>query len=177
MSQNQSRVSTVIAAVASARHLAQLDPQDEAVGRTIGGLEEQIALLKTKVDKPAGEKNSFNAYSRKQDIDALGGQIDKLRSAALIPAANYQRIVQILSGLKEAHIASQRPENAEVRPRIAEVTEKLAGIFAEVDTVADLDKPLEQIEKAVHQLYGDQSKNGTFYINRRGKGHHGYKTV
>jgi len=171
-----SQIQIVAAAVEHATRLAQMDPQDEAVDRSIDGLEAQIALLQSEVEKPAGEKNSFGEHSRKSDIEHLGDQIDQLRSAAVVPAANYRRIVSILSGLKQAFVAAQRPQNAAIRPQIASIVEKVAGIFSEVDTVQDLDKPLEAIEKAVHSLYGDQSKNSTFYFERRNKGHHSEKS-
>lgn len=168
----QSHIQIVAAAVAMAKHLAQMDPQDEAVGRTVDGLEAQVALLRGGVDKPVGEKNSHGDQLRKDDIEHLGDQINKLRSAAIVPASNYRRIVSIMTGLRQACEFAKRPQNAAVRPRIAQIVEKVAGVFAEVDTVQDLDKPLEAIEKAVHSLYGDQSKNSTFYLERRGKGHH-----
>lgn len=171
-----SQIRTAAVAIEHARRLAQMDPQDEAVERTVDGLEAQIALLKGDVEKPAGEKGSFGGQSRKDDIEHLGEQIDKLRSAAFVPAANYRRILNILSGLKEACVASRRPQNAALRPRIAQIVEKVAGVFSEVDTVQDLDKPLEAIEKAVHGLYGKQDSNATFYFDRRGKGHHGEKS-
>jgi hypothetical protein len=169
---SQSRIQIAATAVATAQRLAQMDPQAEAVGRTVDELESNIALLRSEVEKPAGEKNSFGDHSRKVDIENLGNQIDKLRSAAFVPASNYKRIVSILTGLKNACVAAQKPQNAALRPQIATIVEKVAGVFAEVDTVQDLDKPLEAIEKAVHGLYGDQSKNSTYYFDRRGKGHH-----
>lgn len=168
---SQSRIQIAAVAVQASRQLAQMDPQDEAVGRTVDGLEAQIALLRSEVEKPAGEKNSFGDNSRKDDIAHLGEQITKLRSAAMVPASNYRRIISILTGLKNAAVAAQRPQNAALRPQIAAITEKVAGVFSECDTVQDLDKPLEAIEKAVHGLYGDQSKNSTFFFERRNKQH------
>jgi len=162
--------------LASARKLAQMDPQDEAVSKTVDGLKEQIAQLTSMVDKPTGEKNSHGDQSRKDDVDFLKGQISKLQQAAELPARNYTRISEILKGLLRAAQASERPQYAAVRPRISAIVAKLAGVFAEVDTVQDLDKPLEAIEKAVHGLYGDQGKNSTYYFDRRGKGHHSEKS-
>jgi hypothetical protein len=158
--------------LAATRRLAQMDPQDEAVARTVQGLQEQIAQLTTEVEKPTGEKNSFGDNSRKQDVKFLKDQISKLKSAAEAPAKNYLRIEEILKGLHRAVEASERPQYAALRPRISTIVEKLAGVFSEVDTVQDLDKPLSAIEKAVHGLYGDQSSNATYYFDRRGKGHH-----
>jgi len=159
--------------IAAVRSLAQMDPQDEAVARTVKVLNDEAALLRGGVEKPGGYKGSFGESSNKSDLEAIGDQIKKLHSAAAVPARNYQRMASILAGLHRAHEASARPAHAHLRPRIAGIIEKVAGVFAEIDTVQDLDKPLEAIEKAVHGLYGDQGKNATFYFERRNKGHHG----
>lgn len=156
--------------IATAKKLAQMDPQDEAVAATVAELEDVCTQLGEQ--QREAQKGSFGQQSMKDDMVAIGEQIDKLHAAALVPASNYARIVSILGGLKRAAMASARPQNAEIRPRVADAVRKVAGIFAEVDTVQDLNKPLEAIEKAVHSLYGDQSKNSTFYLERRGKGHH-----
>lgn len=167
-----SHEATVKNLIATTKRLAEMDPQDEAVSRTVDGLNEQIALLTSKVDKPTGEKNSFGDNSRKQDVEHLRDQITRLKSAAMVPAANYRRIVSILGDLSKVASLAERPQNEPLRARLASIVGKLAGVFAEVDTVQDLDKDLGAIEKAVHGLYGDQSKNSTFYFDRRGKGHH-----
>jgi len=166
---NHAQVKKVIAAV---KRLAETDPQSEAVSRTVDVLQAEAQLLGGGVEKPAGFKGSFGENSSKQDADFLKEQIKKLHSAAVGPAARYQRILAITAGLHRALLASEKPQFAGLRPRIAKIAEHVAGVFAEVDTVADLDKDLEAIEKAVHGLYGDQSKNSTFYFDRRGKGHH-----
>lgn len=166
---NHAQVKKVIATV---RKLAETDPHADAVKGTVEVLQKEIDLLGGAVEKPAGFKGSFGEHSNKDDIDFLKQQISKLHSAAVQPAARYQRILAITAGLHRALQASERPQFAALRPRIAKIVEKVAGVFAEVDTVADLDKPLEQIEKAVHALYGQQDKNSTFYFDRRGKGHH-----
>jgi hypothetical protein len=156
--------------IATTKKLAQMDPQDEAVAGTVAELEAVCQQLGEQ--EREAEKGSFGQQSMKDDMTFIGEQIDKLHAAAIRPAANYARVVSILGGLKRATMAAQRPQNAEIRPRVADAVRKVAGIFAEIDTVQDLDKPLEAIEKAVHGLYGDQSKNSTFYLERRGKGHH-----
>jgi len=166
---NQAQVTKVIAAV---KRLAETDPQSEAVARTVQVLEAEAKLLGGEVEKPAGFKGSFGEHSNHQDTDFLKDQIKKLHSAAIVPATRYQRIIAITAGLNRALLASERPQFAALRPRVAKIVEHVAGLFAEVDTVEDLDKDLEAIEKAVHSLYGDQSKNSTFYFDRRGKGHH-----
>lgn len=166
---NQAQLKKVVAAV---KRLAETDPQSEAVSRTVDVLQEEAKLLGGEVEKPAGFKGSFGEQSNKDDVDFLKDQVKKLHSAAIAPAARYQRILAITAGLHRALQASERPQFAALRPRIAKIVEKTAGVFAEVDTVADLDKELEAIEKAVHSLYGDQSANSTYYFDRRGKGHH-----
>lgn len=160
---------------ATVKCLAQMDPQDEAVARTVQVLADEAAILKGEIEKPAGFKGSFGENSKNADLEAIGDQIEKLHSAAAVPARNYARMASILVGLHRAHEASARPVYAHLRPRIAGIVEKVAGVFAEIDTVQDLDKPLEAIEKAVHALYGDQSKNSTYMFERRNKGHHSDK--
>ncbi len=160
--------------LATSKRLADSDPQDEAVGRTIAELQKQVQWL-GQIEKPTGYKNkgNYGDNSLKDDIDFIGEQVDRLRSAAAAPARNYQRITAILAVLKQATEIAKRPQYAAMRPRIAAIVQQVAGVFKEVDTVEDLDKPLETIEKAVHGLYGDQSKNSTYYFDRRSKGHHG----
>lgn len=158
---------------ATARRLAETDPQSEAVQRVVDELQSQVQWL-GQIEKPTGYKanEDFGANSLKNDISFIGEQVKKLKSAAEPAARNYQRIVSILAGLQRAVEISKRPQFAAMRPKIATIVQKTAGVFECVDTVEDLDKPLEQIEKAVHGLYGDQSKNSTYYFDRRGKGHH-----
>ena len=155
--------------LATTKRLAESDPQDEAVARTVQGLQEQIAQLTSEVDKPTGEKNSFGDSSRKQDVKFLHEQISRLKAAAMVPAANYRRIVGILGDLSRVATIAERPQNAPIRPKLAAVVAKLAGAFSEVDTVEDLDRPLSEIEKAVHSLYGDQSSNHCYMFEARGK--------
>lgn len=158
---------------ATAHRLAETDPQSEAVQRSVDELKAQVKWL-SQIEKPTGYKanENFGEHSLKDDIAFVGEQVKRMKSAALPSAKNYARIVSILSGLERASEIAKRPQYAAMRPRIALIVQKVAGVFAEVDTVQDLDKPLETIEKAVHGLYGDQSKNSTFYFDRRGKGHH-----
>lgn len=166
---NHAQVNKVIAAV---KRLAETDPQSEAVTETVKVLQDEAKLLGGEVEKPAGFPGSPNEHSVQQDTDFLKDQVKKLHSAALGPASRYQRILAITAGLHRALLAAEKPQYAGLRPRIAKIVERTAGVFAEVDTVEDLDKDLAAIEKAVHSLYGDQSKNSTFYFDRRGKGHH-----
>lgn len=160
-------------AVAASRRLAESDPQDEAVQKTVENLQAQVGLL----NELARSDRSWGEDSMKDDVDFIGKQVQRLKAAAAVPARNYARIVSICDGLREVAVAARRPENAAVRPKLATVVKRVAGIFSEVDTVDDLDKPLEQIEKAVHALYGpSQSLNEAYYFERRNKGHHGEKT-
>jgi hypothetical protein len=161
---------------ANAHRLAETDPQNEAVQRVVDELHKQVQWL-GQIEKPSGYKNkgefgSYGENSLKDDIDFIGQQVKKLKSAADPAARNYARIVSILAGLSRAVEIARRPQYAALRPRIAQIVERTAGVFSCIDTVDDLDKPIEQIEKAVHGLYGDQSANSTYYFDRRGKGHH-----
>ncbi len=158
----------------AASRLASMDPQDEAVKRTIEGLQENSSVLaEQKRDEPKG---SWGEHSMDQDMDFISEQIKCLKAAAVSPARNYTRIVSIVEGLERACVACRSPENAALLPRIAEATRKVAGVFKQVDTVEDLEKPLEAIEKAVHALYGpDQSRNDSYFFDRKGKGHHSEK--
>ena len=155
--------------LATINRLAEIDPQDEAVNRTVEELQESVNLLKelSREDREWGKK------SMEDDSDFMLEQIKQLKAAAMVPANNYRKIVEICDLLKKVALDSRRPENANVKKHLATAIRKISGIFAEVDTVKDLDKPLDQISKAVHSLYGDQSKNQTFYFDRRNKGHHG----
>jgi len=154
--------------VGASRHLAEMNPQDEAVGRTVEYLQKQTSLLA----EQAREDRGWGEKSMKDDIEFINKQIQKLKAAALAPIKNYQRIIRIIDGLDKVHKLASRPQNVGVRPRVVELVRKTAGVFAEVDTVQDLDKPLEAIEKAVHSLYGDQNSPNTYNFEARGKGHH-----
>lgn len=154
--------------VESVNRLAATDPtgpKTEERSREVFAMAGQLRAALTREVAPA--KSEF-VVNNPTVVD----QIDRMRAAAVVPAANYGRIVSILDGLRHAALLAGRPQNAPVRPRIAEIVKKMAGVFKDIDTVQDLDKPLEQIEKAVHGLYGDQSSNSCFYFDRRGKGHH-----
>lgn len=155
---------------AAVSKIAQMDPQDEAVDATVEQLEREVSLL---AEKMRDSKKGVVKETMKDDIALLNDQIKQLQTAAEAPARNYQRIVQILAGLARASKIAEQERHAAVRPKLAACVAKVAGIFSEVDTTADLDKHLEAVEKAVHALYGDQSKHSTFYPERRGKGHHG----
>lgn len=145
--------------VAASTRLAAMDPKDEAVVKAVDGLQAQAQMVAT--GEPKEEV---------PDAEFIGKQIKKLYSACMIPANNYRRLANICNELDNAFTVASRPQNADQLPRLANIIKQVAGVFAEVDTVQDLDKPLAQIEKAVHSLYGDQSKNRTFYFPMNGKG-------
>lgn len=155
--------------VATITRLAETDPQDEAVSKTVEELQESVNLLK----ELSRDDRGWGKDSMEDDADFMLEQIKQLKAAALVPANNYRKIVDICDELKKVAIDARKPENAKIQKHLAAAIRKISGIFAEVDTVKDLDKPLDQIAKAVHGLYGDQSKNQTFYFDRRNKGHHG----
>jgi len=150
--------------VAASTRLAAMDPKDAAITKVIDGIQAQAQMVAT--SKPEVEEESV------PDAEFIGQQIKKLYSACMIPANNYRRLANICNELDKAFAVASRPHNAHQLPRLAGIIKQVAGVFAEVDTVQDLDKPLAQIEKAVHGIYGDQSQNSTFYFERRGKGSH-----
>jgi seryl-tRNA synthetase len=158
----------------TASRLASMDPQDEAVQRTIEGLQKNADMLHEQIrEEPKG---SWGENSMKNDAEFISEQIKCLKAAAVNPARNYMKIVSIIEGLERAAVACQRPENTAMLPRIAEVTRRVAGIFKKVDTVEDLERPLTEIEAAVAKLYGpDQSRNDSYFFDRKGKGHHNEK--
>lgn len=97
-------------------------------------------------------------------------ELRTMREAAVEQMARYRKIASLLETMEAVHAESLRPQNASVRPKVAAVVSKIAGVFAEVDTVEDLDKPLEAIQKAISSLYGDTSKNSSYYFSRNQKG-------
>ena len=156
--------------VESINRLAATNPTGPAVGARANEIFAKVNAVKT-----ASVRREVAPARREIAVDnpSIVDQIDKMRSAAVVPASNYGRVVSILDGLRHAALLAGRPQNAAMRPQIASIVRKMAGVFKDIDTVQDLDKPLETIEKAVHGLYGDQSKNSCYYFDRRGKGHHG----
>lgn len=162
--------------VESVNRLAATDPTNDVVGNRVQEVFLNVKKIREASD-PTSDRPVAPTHSEfvveNAPAESIIDQIDQMRSAAARPAANYGRMISILDGLRHAAALAQRPQNAAVRPRIAEIVNKVAGVFQQVDTVQDLDKPLEQIEKAVHALYGNQSANSTYYFDRRGKGNHG----
>ena len=157
--------------VAAVKRIAEMDPQDAAVDATVKEMKMESELLGEKL---AETESAPVVHSMEQDQKSIAEQIDRLHEAAVQPAKNYVRITNILRGLKQASVIAQRPQNAAVRPRIAQLVAKTAGLFAEVDTMADLSKPLADIEAAVHKLYGPHLNSPNAYMfKKNSKGFHG----
>jgi hypothetical protein len=165
---------------ASVKKLAQTEVESPETTEVVQDLAKAVQALVEALGSEESEEAQEGAPEAQEGAPegvqsqaaSVHEQIDRMHAAASGPAKNYQRVVSVLGGLKRAALAAERPENASSRPKIVEITKRVAGLFAEVDTIQDLDKPLEAIEKAVHSLYGEQSKNSTYFFERRGKGHH-----
>lgn len=147
--------------VASTKKLMAIEPDDSDVQSIVAAIATDSEQIATVVNAPAPPA-----------FDLVSEQIEKLHAAAVIPAQNYRRIATITHNLKGLVKLASLPQNAGVRDQIRDIVGKVAGIFAEVDTVDDLDKPLETIEKAVEKLYGDQNAPKTYNFEQSGKGHH-----
>ena len=149
--------------------LVALEPTDKAVVTQLASVASALSSIEKEVmEKVTSEPVKTASPDMVKTADAIG----RLYHAAGTTRQNYDRIMGILEGLHSAVKVAAKPQNVAVRPRVASLVEKTAGVFALCDTVQDLDRPLAEIEKAVHSLYGDQSKNSTYYFDRRGKGHH-----
>ena len=166
--------------------LTALDPNEKAVLSHIAAIIDDIQAVEQKVAQTteSTSRNPEVANTSGPTVPTVDGSTDMVKAAdavgRLYQAAgttmrNYEKILGILEGLHSVIKVAAKPQNVAVRPRVASLVEKTAGVFALCDTVQDLDRPLADIEKAVHALYGDQSKNSTFYFDRRGKGHHDEK--
>jgi hypothetical protein len=110
------------------------------------------------------------------DPDFLLSSVKKLHNASTVPARNYAKVAAITADLSRVIEVSRRPQYAALRPRIATIVTKLAGIFAQVDLADDISAhTLEEIQTAVHKLYsnGQMNKPSTYNFVARGKGHHG----
>jgi hypothetical protein len=145
--------------VASVKALNSMDPRDPSIVR-----------LASDLANHAGSATNENV-----DADFLSNQVKRLAAAAATPAENYSRIMSIAGDLEKAIEISRRPQNAAIRPKIAGLVEKIAGIFAECDTAADLSKhSLEEIQAAVHKLYrgGKMNDPETYNFQSSGRGHH-----
>lgn len=146
--------------IENVHRLAATDPVGDGVSNSVKTLFDSVNSLKAEV--PA-----------QTDSSSVIEQIDLMRSLVASSMNKHEKMMNILNGVRKAAELLQLPVNESMRPRVASVVQKIAGIFAEVDTVADLEgKSLEQIEKAVGSLYGNnQSLNKNFYFTRAGRGH------
>jgi hypothetical protein len=141
--------------IAAVQELTAMDPTDPKCAEATEKLVEATAAAEHK------------------DIEE---SVASLKQAAEIPAKNYAKIASIAGDLMKVVQLSKHPENEGMRPKVASLVSKVAGLFAECDTADHLaGKSLEEIEKAVHSLYsnGAQNKAGTYNFKLRGKGHHG----
>jgi hypothetical protein len=171
MTEKLSAVRTLIAAsefaavtdVAAEGNMAEIDS-------AVADIQKSLDTLKL---SDSG-KGSFGDHSEKVDGEHLKEQISRLKSASATSAKNYHRIYEILHNLEGAVVAAARPQNAAVRPKLAAIVKHVAGIFAEVDTTEDLDKPLSAVESAVHKLYNNGKVNdpSTYNFDSNGRGHH-----
>lgn len=134
---------------------------------SVGPVPEADAIL-TELETELGLAPAPEAPAPAQ-VD-IATELRTMREAAVTQMARYRKIAALLETMESVHAESLRPQNAAVRPKVASAVAKIAGVFAEVDTVEDLDKPLEAIQKAISSLYGDTSKNSSYYFSRREKG-------
>lgn len=166
--------------VASVRKIAEADPQSSGVSALVEGLEAQLDALETQVEAisdlapaaeeaPAAEAPEAPEGST-ETASTVFGQLALLRSAAEAPLKNYQRIIALCSSLERVANIASRPQYAAARPHVASCVQKLAGIFSKVDTVEDLDKPLAQIESAIHSLYKNPNDPSTYNFSAKNKG-------
>jgi len=143
--------------IASVKALNEMNPNDPKIVKVINGLVAHTASTEV----------------QNVDVEFLSKQVNRLASAAATPAENYARILRISGTLGRALEISRRPQYAHMRPQIASFVERVAGIFAECDTAAELSKhSLDEIQSAVEKLYGDQNDPKTYNFVQRGRGHH-----
>lgn len=151
--------------------LSEIDLQDESIFKIASELDSMLDSVSTETVVETTSTPAVPIVASKDDLPTMKAHIEELYQAALLPMRNYQRIASILEGMKKVIALAERPQNAEIRPRISAIIPKIAGAFSAVDTIEDLDRPLSEIESAVHKLYGNQRKNSDFYPHRNGKGH------
>lgn len=165
---------TVKQILASTVKLAESDPQDDAIAKTVKGLQDQVSILR---DQMKGSR-SWSKDSMQNDMDFLGNQISRLKKAAEIPANNWKKILNITEGLHRAVVIASKPQNhsPETVSKLKSAIAKVAGLFQEIDTTEDLNRPLAEIEAAVAKLYGNLSDNSSFY-KLSDRGHHTKKDM
>lgn len=152
---NPTRIASLV------KDLVSKDPSDPSIVDALNKLSSEMGLD----SKPLAG-----------DPDTLLQEVRTLHKAATVPAKNYARVASITSDLARAIEISRRPQYAALRPHIANILQRLAGIFAQVDLAEDISShTLEEIETAVHKLYsnGAQNKPNTFNFEARGVGHRG----
>lgn len=136
--------------VATIKSLVAMDPSDPKVHDVVNTL----ASASDNLSKLASDTDA--------DFTKICDQVEKLHNAAVIPATNYRRIATITNKLRGLVKVASLPQNVSVRPQIVDIVRKTAGVFSEVDTVEDLNKPLETIEKAIEKLYKNPNSPATY---------------
>lgn len=174
---NLVRVSTLVKKVAQDQGVDSeaLAGTVEELLDVVEQLAQEVGLTDDETDQDGQDQDGQDQGQGQDGQDDLGvtqQQLAAMYYASKAPARNFDRIAAICNKLG---LASKNvdPRDKKMVRRLSSVTAKIAGVFAQVDTVDDLDRPLAEIEKAVHSLYGDQSKNSVEFFERRGKGHHG----
>jgi len=162
--------------IASVRKVAEVDLSVNTneglaeVATAVDALEAQLASFGQKPAADPAETPAELASAPLDESGTLYGHIASLRVAAEKPLKNYQRVVALCASLDKIARIAARPQYAAARPMIATCVTKLAGIFAQVDSVEDLDKPLEAIESAVHSLYKNPNDPSTYNFSAKNKG-------
>ena len=143
--------------VANTKRLADADPQDEAIVRSVDGLHDQVTIVKEQMKDAVPD--SWSKSSMEDDVAFMNEQMKRLKAAAFKPANNWRRIVNIINGLERVTASLSRPQNAHLASKVRDIAQKTAGILASVDS-SDCSMSLEEIEKMVEKIYGpDQSRN------------------
>jgi len=138
--------------------LSKLNPLDPKVASVVSDIESMTRVSSSDVD-----------------LSGVKKEIARLHQAAAVPAKNYARVMSIMAGLNKAVDIANQERYASLRPQIARLVTKVAGIFSLCDTADELSAhSLEEIESAVHKLYSGGKLNDpdTYNFSARGKGHH-----
>ena len=129
-------------------------------GATSDAIQGQIEQIKNQVDIMQEQRSQAVPDSQTErmlteDIDIAKADIAELKGVASDDAKNESKAVS----------------NVEAKNRnlLANILDKIASIVDEVDIAStSATKTLEQVQSEVDKIYGDQSKNETYYFKRRG---------
>lgn len=139
--------------------------QETAEEKPEEGDESPAAQQEEKKNEGPTETSSQNQFQF-GSLDDVQKVALQLKAAAEIPAKNFARIALICGHLDRAADLARRPQYASIRPRLATITKKVAGFFADVDTNVDLDIQLASLETAIQALYSDKNRSASAY-NRK----------